>query len=129
MSSITETLRQAYLDEVADIRRVTHYNNPKLDLEEILKKDVRLAYVSNHYRRFVVVTRLFDGGMLETGEEYFYASFILSQEEELSNQALGYMLALSSKRMDFLGNSEVPDMDEYIGKLGNSFHTRMTGLE
>lgn len=126
MSSTTDTLFRVYTEEVADIRRVLHYNNSTLDVEEILKKDVRLSYTSNHCQRFMIAIGFLEGRKLNTGEDYFYVSFILSQDEYLPNQAMGYMLARSARKLGFAGNADVPDMDTYIEGLENCFHANIT---
>ncbi|MCR4334149.1 MAG: hypothetical protein NUV47_00220 [Patescibacteria group bacterium] len=128
MNPITNQLRTMYEEEVADIRRKKHYSNPKLDLEDILKKSVLLGTVSDHFNRFMAVMDLFDKNKLKTGEDYFYASFILSQEDEAPNLALGCMLAQASGKLNFSGNIDVPDVDEYIKCLQDAFFTRLTGI-
>jgi len=129
MNETTLLLREIYNKEVTDIRRVAHYSNPELDLEDIIKRDVRHSFISDHYNRFMTVTRLFYDGMLETGEDYFYASFILSQEEDITNYALGCLFATVAQKLGFLGNDAVPDVDTYVQQLKDAFYTKVTGLE
>lgn len=129
MNDTTLLLKRLYDDEVKDIRRVAHYNNPQLDVEEIIKRGVRLDYISTHLERFVVVVRLIENADLTIGEDYFYASFILSQETEMEMLALACMFAKVSKRLNFFGNEDIPDINEYIKQLDNAFFERVTNLE
>lgn len=122
----TETLRTLFLAEIADIRRVAHYNKPELDVEEITKRDVRLVYVSQHFNRYMEVMKIVDARGLEIAEDYFFASFILTQEEEPNHFALGYMLALRAKGLNFSGCPEIPDVDKYLQKLEVVFNAKMT---
>ena len=127
MNDNTTLLKMLYEEEVSDIRRVTHYKDPNLDFEDILRKDVGLQFVSTHFRRFMTVINMFDQGALITGEDFFYASFILSQEEGIDHFALGCMFAQVAKRLGFSGNKTVPDVNVYVQQLQNAFTAKVTG--